>query len=558
MADYLDILLTTDEVAPVDPATSLGGIAASIDAVALAAVVTTPMRGLAVLHVAGACGAGSAEIVALAANQLAFRAPGSTATGAPVSVAADTTVVLESADDPAAWVRVKRVGSTTLQGACAIELAEALHNAFGGDDVAVPGASTTRTVRAVMLAADGGNLTDMAIYLPTYGPPSAASGGALAASGAGTLTVADASDWPADTHCVRIETAGGALREIVGGSLAGDVFTVPAAGRGLCGTSAAAGATDDVCVPVPPLEVAIETPSGSPPAIQEVVSETAMPTGLTWSTAIDAADGPSVASLTDGSQVGVWIRRTTFAGQSPSPLIEAGILLAYTSDGDELVQTLAGMYRVSQDLSAQRYQVFAASGEGVAVDMTSTPIATAAARPITVTGLAYDTVHNLVAVEVSDHGVATAFASGTIRLDASGDELLPPPATPYDVAVYPRASVAPDSYAGCAVQAVYYTELDGDDPATHWIITAENGLGDDVATAVAVDTGGAAVLATEIAHADWAAGQTVTVTVALSRSSNPLDTSAQGGAVSKSFTVSTAAPAATEFAGLFIGGRLSE
>ena len=141
----------------------------------------------------------------------------------------------------------------------------------------------------------------------------------LAASGAGTISISAGSfdtDWPGMGFC-RIETSAGALKEIVYySSRTATELAVPAAGRSLLGTTAAAGAATDKIYPVPGLRIAVEAPSAQPGGYitdKTTAGEGSIPTE-TWSSAITQATGLSVGTLAAGEQYGVWVRRAVVVG----------------------------------------------------------------------------------------------------------------------------------------------------------------------------------------------------------------------------------------------------
>ena len=150
--------------------------------------------------------------------------------------------------------------------------------------------------------------------LNILGTPRVSAAGQLGASGAGTISISagDFTDWPASGWC-RIETAADAEREIVYySSRTTTALTVPAAGRGLLGTSAAAGAADDNIYPVPGIRLAKEAPSAD--AIQTIASETTAPTGVTWNSAIRLSDGLQIGNLASLAKYGLWVHRQIPAG----------------------------------------------------------------------------------------------------------------------------------------------------------------------------------------------------------------------------------------------------
>jgi hypothetical protein len=100
-------------------------------------------------------------------------------------------------------------------------------------------------------------------------------------------------------------------------SRTGTALTIPTAGRGLLGTSAAAGSASDTVDAVPPIRIAKEPPSSS--HIQTIANESTAPTSVTWNNQITSAAGLSIGDMNAGDLYGLWIHRQVIAGAVASP-----------------------------------------------------------------------------------------------------------------------------------------------------------------------------------------------------------------------------------------------
>jgi hypothetical protein len=93
------------------------------------------------------------------------------------------------------------------------------------------------------------------------------------------------------------------------------VLTVPAAGRGLLGSAAGAGAGTDLVRCVPGIAIAIDTAGVTAPgAIQTIANETTSPAAVSFNTGVFASTGLNIGNMDPGQQVGIWIKRQIPAG----------------------------------------------------------------------------------------------------------------------------------------------------------------------------------------------------------------------------------------------------
>ena len=304
-----------------DPA-GLGGLRADLEILGLHCIVSNPIPPIVIQRAITIAGTGTATIRAASATTLAYTAPGDTE-GTPVTVAANTSVLLESGT-PARSIRVYRdsvYDANTLAGEMTLELVNQMNHIIAGPD----GTQSASDYYACLFLR---NHSDQAITSITVDP--AALGSArttataqLSGSGAGTITVSGSLVGYPDSGWAKILTSGAALREIIYyTSWTGSSLTVPAAGRGLLGTSAAAGASTDTITPIAPLRFWLETPSAG--AVQTIADHTTEPTGASWTIAA------THASLAAGDEIALWLHRQIPAAATVSVMQRTGINVGYT------------------------------------------------------------------------------------------------------------------------------------------------------------------------------------------------------------------------------------
>lgn len=313
------------EAAQADPDASIGNYRGTTEWTPLASTVTSPISNVTIGHVAGANGEGAGTLTASGADELKWTPPGGTL-GAGVTIANGETKVLEGGTDTDKHVRVTRTSAAALSGTATVTLADSFNNTVGMDNVSsAEAAAGDDEQRGLFLKNESTvAVTLFKAWVKTIGTQRVSAGSQLGASGAGTLAVTSGTfaDWDggADTggFC-RIEEADGTLREIVYySSRTSTELTVPAAGRELLGTSAAAGAADDKVYCVPGIRLSVETPShATTGTIENCATESVIPTagGIAWSSAISAATaGCTLATLAAGNHHGLRIRRAVPAG----------------------------------------------------------------------------------------------------------------------------------------------------------------------------------------------------------------------------------------------------
>lgn len=332
-ADSVRLYLTgagSNGGAQTDPDAALGNYRSSTLLVFFDVDVTNPIANVTIAHVSGANGEGSGTITAATTGSLTWTPPGGTA-GPAVAIADGETKILEGGGAPGKFVRVSRTSATDLAGAATLDLTYKFNDLIGFDDVdAAEAAAGDVEYRALMLKNEAAaTVKNTKVYINLLGTSQVSGSAQLGASGAGTITLSTGTfgDWPASGFC-RIETNAAALREIVYySSRTSTSLTVPSAGRGLLGTSAAAGASTDVVKAVPGIRIAKEAPVAD--AIQTIADENTAPTGVTWGTPVTKATGTSIGDLATTALYGLWIERVVTVGAISEAEVLQSLAIAF-------------------------------------------------------------------------------------------------------------------------------------------------------------------------------------------------------------------------------------
>lgn len=318
-ADALRCFLTgaaTHEGTQTDPDLSLGLHKSTSEVQSYDWDITSPIANVTVDFVAGANAIGAGTLTAATADTLTWTPPGGTV-GNAVTIANGETKICEGggSGEEDEYVRVTRTTAAALTGAATVTISEKLDNAPGFDDVtSAERAAGDTEYRCIcyenMSAAD---ITALKFKLDTLGTQITSDAGQLPASGAGTIqTTGSFADWP-DEGYAAVYTSGAAEREIVYySSRTATVLTVPAAGRALLGTSAAAGAASDTVDAIPGIGIAIDAPASQPSGAFEDETGTGEDTspGLSFASPIFDADAlVALDPLLPTYTVGLWIER---------------------------------------------------------------------------------------------------------------------------------------------------------------------------------------------------------------------------------------------------------
>lgn len=266
-------------------------------------LTTTPIPQLVILAVSGANDVGQGLLSVSGTNQLKWKAPGGTA-GTAVTIAPYETKLIEDGTDAYKWIRVYWDGDysqAALGGDDLINILPIYHE--GRID------SVEHEYVGYVLSNHSATATDIENIICGYleGDPVTTSIAQLPSSGAGTIQgAANAfANWKAAGYA-RIVTNAPAQREIVYYTSRTDtILTVPSGGRGLFGTTPAAGASTDSVYEHPGFEVAIEV-ADADGRIQEIANRTTAPTGVTFT-----SGNPTHALLTSNNNLGLWIHYHT-------------------------------------------------------------------------------------------------------------------------------------------------------------------------------------------------------------------------------------------------------
>lgn len=306
-----------------DPSLCLGGNRAGDLADSLAIEVAAPIKNLYLGSASPANPLGRGAIISPDGVSLKWQAPGASLAGPlqTFTLGQQGTFILEG-DDPAQFVRVLGTPPFSL-GTQIVTLRDVIENVFGFDLVssasAVAGASQYRAT--ILKNVSQSDVTLVKRWIDQLGTQAVSDITQLGGSGSGTIqSHYSLNSWPVSGWC-QVRNAG-ALREIVYyTSRTTYSLTIPVAGRGLLGTSAAAGASTDTIHAVPGIVIALSVagvqPSGA--AMATIANQTTAPAGVTWNKELTSALGLQVARLMPGQQIGIWIWRHIPAGAVYNP-----------------------------------------------------------------------------------------------------------------------------------------------------------------------------------------------------------------------------------------------
>ncbi len=360
-------------------AASLGGARMPVEVKACEALISGGLPAVIVEHVAGVPGEGAARIRATGASALAFT-PVNGTEGAPVAIADGGIVLLEGASGDQ-YVRVRRDGADNFgTDAFELEVRAPFDGLIGMGDVdATHSASGDNEYLSGILNAHGEEAVTMVVYLGTLGTQRVSNSAHLGASGSGTIATATTNGFADAPHTgwARVTKADTTLREIVYySSRTSTVLTVPSAGRARLGTSAAAGAADDVIDFVPGIRIALEAPDADG-AIQTIATRRTAPTGLTWSTAISSGAALTTGAVNPLDNYGLWIHREIPVGAKAS--LEHQNVIFMENGGFH--KKYRGRYRIAESAAAV-FNVFI--GEDARPDFTTAPAQVETAVPFTI------------------------------------------------------------------------------------------------------------------------------------------------------------------------------
>ena len=427
----------------------------------------------------GRNGAGRGIIQATGADALAYKAPGDATFGASVTIAAGETKVLESAT-AAKWVRVTRLNSDALGG---IMTCDWIYERSATFPEVLRAAGADLYAQWMLHNHSEAGVSNVKVWIGTLGDSVVSDGGQLGASGAGSITTTgsfDDEDWPAQGWC-RIEDSGGTLREnVFYTSRTATVLTVPAAGRGLLGTSAAAGASTDVIYPVPGMRVGIEAP-GAEGTIQAATGSA--PGSVTFTTGITADTGASAGSIGELENYGVWSHV-----ELPVDLLDGstGITFKLRWQWDYDGETYWDEYVFEnpvEETALAEYRVHV--GEDAVPDWEGTPDGTGASLPVnvgvTLPGSGTKTLNVTVRERNAQGLIGLNTFYRTLVIDSAGDDVTPDLSELKDVTLTNIAGGEVD------VVASYDRGADASPADKVWLYVTTDGTDPDPATDTPVE-----------------------------------------------------------------------
>lgn len=477
--DVFGLYLSSDETGTDTQlaSNSLGGKVSHREVARSRGKYTGTLVSIVVAQVSGNQATSSGLISATGANTLTYTAPGDTV-GEAVTIAQGESKVLESADTTQ-WVRVYReMDGEDLDGYITLGLMPVYNGFFSLRDITQAEQAAGVTIyRAGFLANySTASMDNLKVYLSTLGTQAVSDTAQLGASGSGTITTTDTfEDWPESGWC-RIVDNGGTLREIIYyTSRSTTSLTVPAVGRAMLGTSAAAGAATDTLDAVPGMAVGYETPSGNG-SIQIITSDTTPPSGITWSTAIDATNAIDLTLLFRNKVHGLWIKMEIPAGAPYNDAMQNKVTLQHTQSAVTYTDTISSWYRIAAAI-IDKYEVHV--GEDVVPDLStapdtegSLPQTHAVANPVSGTKDI-----NVTVCRRNDIGlVSQNSAYETITIDNTGTNVTNELSTPTSVALTQQPA------GQLLVEAVYNAGLDAS-PADTWnVYITTTGVDPDIST----------------------------------------------------------------------------
>jgi hypothetical protein len=306
---------SSDGGAQADHDLSLGNFRSSTEVEMLASSIASPISNITVEYISGANGPGTGTLTASGVNDLKWTPPGGTI-GDAVTIANGETKIIEAGNsEPTKYVRVTRTTADDLTGTATITLTEKLNNVVGFDDVSSAEA-TAGDIEYRCLAIkneSSASVTNVKAHLDVLGTQRTTDSAQLPASGAGTITTTGSfADWPA-VGFAQVKTSGGSEREVVYySSRTATSLTVPAAGREMLGTTAAAGAADDTVDAIPGVSIGLDAPTSQTAGSfvdQTGAGEGAAPAGVSFSNPSVEGDALSIGTLLTGEIYGIWFRR---------------------------------------------------------------------------------------------------------------------------------------------------------------------------------------------------------------------------------------------------------
>jgi len=293
-----------------DPRAALGNYRSATEAKLMGGLISNPIKPVVINKIFGSNGEGIGTIRTDQNGSWYYTAPGGSE-GSGVTVPDGESRILQSSDTDK-LVRVSRDGAVDVSSSMTIQQMEAFDNIFSLGNVATADrAAGVNRYTAVMMRAHGDHgVLAIQIYIGELGTSHTTSGQVLSGAGAGHigLQTGNFNDWP-PVGFAQVRDNAGTLKEIIFYDQKNvNTLTIGNASyRGLLGTSATAGASDDTIHAVPGIRIAGEAADGSN-KIQTIADVNTAPAAVSWNTSITAAAGIQIASIDVDRNHGLWIQ----------------------------------------------------------------------------------------------------------------------------------------------------------------------------------------------------------------------------------------------------------
>lgn len=313
----------SDEAAQTDPDLSLGNYISSTRISHVEAQDMTPNLGscaMTIVFIAGANGLDNGTLTAASADTVTWTPPGGSV-GAAVTIANGETKVVEGSSQHK-YVVVTRDSATDMSASATVTIVQSKPNAIGFDGVSsAEQTAGDNEYRCIGLKnKNSTEVKDVKVRLELLGTPEDGDVSTLPASGAGTIVTSESfADWPQQGYAVSYRTTT-QYECIYYSSRTDTTLTVPAAGRGMFGTTEQVATVDDVWFPIPGHALGKEAPSSQPNGNftdKTGAGEGSAPGGVTFSLPVvygSIDDSIEIGDLDNEEIYAVWEWREIPAG----------------------------------------------------------------------------------------------------------------------------------------------------------------------------------------------------------------------------------------------------
>lgn len=495
-----------------DPQASLGGYRSLLRLPGMAVqVYSEQLYGLQILYVSGGNTVGIGTLQATGADTIRWKDAGGSY-GDTVTIANGETKVVATTD-ATAYIIVKRTDAAHLNKNREVSISMPVE-VYERIDEIVGHATEAQTTAGVtfyrgFILNPVSDVTGLVRYVMPIGTSVGSDVGQLGASGAGTVeTTGSFADWK-DAGWCRRENAAGELQEIFFYSeRTATELTVPAYGRGLLGTSASAGASDDNLYCVPPIAFGLD-PSGltwANYAIQRVSDGVSAPTGVTaWETGVSASDGLTIGSVHSITSIGVWMKVELPAGMPANVEIPLQWADYFVADGTGYTTKQKHRMRAAAANTAG-YNTYI--GYDAYPDLTADSDDYSATLPATLSptlpSAGNTTALHIVTRNVNSFGLESGNVYPTVlTIDENGDEVLSAMTVPV---IMGAVGISDD---GVRVYVRYGGFGLDNDPGTEWRLYASTSGAPDPGTDIAVFSGTIYSKTAQIDIGPYEGGQTL-------------------------------------------------